>query len=71
MFLQITCDDANDIQVPNRSYTLGQVKAADALGDFEMLAGRGKRLSRIHISGPSDAGLLTLTETTGSAMNME
>ena len=34
VFLQITCDDAVDLPVPDQKYTFGVVKAAQARGDF-------------------------------------
>ena len=40
VFLQITCDDAADLPVPGQKYTFGIVKAAQARGDFEVLAER-------------------------------
>ena len=40
VFLQITCDDAVDIPVPGQKYTFGVVKAAQARGDFAVLAER-------------------------------
>jgi transaldolase/glucose-6-phosphate isomerase len=58
VFLQITCDDAVDLQVPDQKYTFGVVKAAEARGDFEVLAERDRRLLRVHL-GPSVAGGLT------------
>ena len=41
VFLQITCDDAVDLPVPGQKYTFGVVKAAQARGDFQVLAERG------------------------------
>src|SRR5262249_13873299 len=41
VFLQITCDDATDLPVPGQTYTFGVVKAAQARGDFAVLAERG------------------------------
>ena len=41
VFLQITCDDASDLAVPGQKYTFGVVKAAQARGDFAVLAERG------------------------------
>jgi hypothetical protein len=38
VFLQITCDDATDLPVPGQKYTFGVVKAAQARGDFQVLA---------------------------------
>src|SRR6185312_13708113 len=40
VFLQVTCDDAADIPVPGQKYTFGVVKAAQARGDFQVLAER-------------------------------
>ena len=49
VFLQITCDDAADIPVPGQKYTFGVVKAAQARGDFAVLAERGRRALRVHL----------------------
>jgi transaldolase/glucose-6-phosphate isomerase len=63
--LQITCDDAEDLPVPGQKYTFGVVKAAQARGDFDVLAERGRRALRVHISGDLEAGLAAL----GRAVN--
>ena len=57
VFLQITCDDAEDLPVPGQKYTFGIVKAAQARGDFEVLAARGRRLLRVHLGGDVAAAL--------------
>ncbi len=57
VFLQITCDDANDLAVPDQKYTFGVVKAAQARGDFAVLAERGRRALRVHIGKDVKAGL--------------
>jgi transaldolase/glucose-6-phosphate isomerase len=49
VFLQITCDDAVDFPVPGQKYTFGVVKAAQARGDFAVLAERGRRALRVHL----------------------
>jgi len=61
VFLQITCDDASDMAVPGRAYTFGTVKAAQAHGDFAVLAARGRRALRVHIGSDVAAGLDALT----------
>jgi len=48
VFLQITCDDPVDIEVPGHSYTFGVVKAAQARGDLDVLVERGRRALRVH-----------------------
>src|SRR5207245_6449425 len=57
VFLQITCDDANDLQVPEQKYTFGVVKAAQARGDFQVLADRHRRALRVHLSKDVAASL--------------
>src|SRR5208282_4457978 len=49
VFLQITCDDPADIDVPGHSYSFGVVKAAQARADFDVLAQRGRRALRVHL----------------------
>ena len=51
VFLQITADDAADLAVPGEKYTFGVVKAAQARGDFDVLAERGRRALRVHAKG--------------------
>jgi len=60
VFLQITCDDAADLPVPGQKYTFGVVKAAQARGDFQVLAERGRRALRVHLTGDVEAGLQRL-----------
>ena len=60
VFLQITCDDAMNISVPQQKYTFGVVKAAQARGDFQVLADRDRRTLRIHLGKDVQAGLSTL-----------
>ncbi len=44
------------------------VKAAQARGDFEVLAERGRRLIRIHLND-SEAGLVTLARAIDAALD--
>jgi len=62
VFLQITCDDAVDLPVPGQKYSFGIVKAAQARGDFQVLAERGRRALRIHLGKDVQAGLGKLTQ---------
>lgn len=68
MFLQITCDDTADLQVPGQKYTFGVVKAAEARGDFEVLAERGRRVLRVHFGTHVAAGLTTLKDAIRQAL---
>src|SRR5579871_5854 len=60
VFLQITCDDSVELPVPGQKYTFGIVKAAQARGDFQVLAERGRRALRVHLGSNLKAGLATL-----------
>jgi transaldolase / glucose-6-phosphate isomerase len=68
VFLQITCDDAADLPVPGQTYTFGIVKAAQARGDFQVLADRGRRALRVHLGSDLAAGLTTLQNAIAQAL---
>ncbi len=69
VFLQITCDDAVDLPVPDQKYTFGVVKAAQARGDFQVLADRDRRALRVHLGSDVAAGLKTLQEAIQQALS--
>lgn len=60
-FLQITGAVAEDLAVPGQSYTFGQLQAAQAAGDLQALASRGRPVLRLHLSDRA-AGLGQLLE---------
>jgi transaldolase/glucose-6-phosphate isomerase len=62
VFLQLTCDDAADVPVPGQRYTFGVVKAAQARGDFAVLAERGRRALRVHLGPDVRTGLAALRQ---------
>jgi transaldolase / glucose-6-phosphate isomerase len=68
VFLQITCDDPADLPVPEQKYTFGVVKAAQARGDFAVLAERGRRVLRVHLGGHVAGGLATLRNAVQQAL---
>jgi transaldolase / glucose-6-phosphate isomerase len=68
VFLQLTCDDANDLPVPDQKYTFGTVKAAQARGDFQVLAERGRRALRVHLGADLQSGLKTLLAAVKEAL---
>ncbi|HXW84626.1 MAG TPA: bifunctional transaldolase/phosoglucose isomerase [Candidatus Binataceae bacterium] len=68
VFLQITCDDAADLAVPGQKYTFGTVKAAQARGDFQVLAERNRRALRVHLGADVAAGLETLQRAVQQAL---
>jgi transaldolase/glucose-6-phosphate isomerase len=68
VFLQITCDDAVELPVPGQKYTFGIVKAAQARGDFQVLAERGRRALRVHLGKDLKSGLATLQAAVRKAL---
>jgi transaldolase/glucose-6-phosphate isomerase len=56
VFLQITCDEPTDIEVPGHSYSFGVVKAMQAIGDLEVLVELDRRALRVHLTNV-EAGL--------------
>jgi transaldolase/glucose-6-phosphate isomerase len=68
VFLQITCDDSVQLPVPGQKFTFGIVKAAQARGDFQVLAERGRRALRVHLAGDLKAGLAKLQSAVQTAV---
>jgi transaldolase/glucose-6-phosphate isomerase len=60
VFLQITASHAQDLAIPGHRASFGTVEAAQARGDFEVLAELGRRALRVHITGNVETGLATL-----------
>ena len=67
VFLQVTCDDSTDIDVPGHSYSFGVVKAAQASGDLAVLVERNRRALRVHLKNV-DAGLAELSHAIDAAL---
>jgi transaldolase/glucose-6-phosphate isomerase len=68
VFLQITCDDAADIAIPDHKYSFGIVKAAQARGDLGVLEERGRRALRAHLHDVG-AGLPELQRAVAQVLN--
>ncbi|TPW34376.1 bifunctional transaldolase/phosoglucose isomerase [Oecophyllibacter saccharovorans] len=68
VFLQVTSDKAKDLEIPGHPYTFGVVQAAQARGDFDVLAARDRRALRVHIRGPLEEGLKKLERDLKTAL---
>lgn len=68
LFVQITCDDADDLFIPDTAgkpeatVSFGTLKAAQALGDRQALLDGGRRVLRLHIGANVADGLKTLQQ---------
>jgi len=63
VFLEVTADDAERVPIPGRRFDFGVLSRAQARGDFEVLAERGRRVLRIHLGSDVKAGLASLRRT--------
>jgi glucose-6-phosphate isomerase len=68
VFLQITSENAVDIQIPGRKYSFGVVLAAQAAADLAVLESRGRRILRVHLGADIAAGLATLSAAIDTAL---
>jgi glucose-6-phosphate isomerase len=50
VFLQITGAVTDDLDVPGRDYTFGELQAAQAMGDLRALTSRGRPALRLHLT---------------------
>ena len=62
VFIQITCDDAEDLPIPDEPYTFGVLKAAQALGDMKSLTSRNRRVIRVQVGANVQRGLERLEQ---------
>ncbi|MEW6299250.1 MAG: bifunctional transaldolase/phosoglucose isomerase [Thermodesulfobacteriota bacterium] len=69
VFLQVTAEDAEDLPIPGQKYSFGVLKRAQAQGDFEVLAERGRRVLRVHLGPDVRAGLASLRDLIGRALS--
>ncbi|HEX4409915.1 MAG TPA: bifunctional transaldolase/phosoglucose isomerase [Xanthobacteraceae bacterium] len=69
VFLQITSDDAADLAIPEHRASFGVVKAAQARGDFDVLAERGRRALRVHLGSDVAQGIAALTAAIERALS--
>ncbi|MDE8669672.1 glucose-6-phosphate isomerase [Pseudarthrobacter sp. H3Y2-7] len=61
VFLQVTAAPAEDLAIPERPFTFGELIAAQAAGDAQVLAGHGRPVLRLHLTDRA-AGVAQLQE---------
>ena len=52
VFLILSAEPASDIKIPGQRYTFGQLCNAQALGDFQALQAKGRRVIKLHLTQP-------------------
>ncbi len=68
VFLQITAEPAPDLSIPGRKSSFGTIEAAQARGDFQVLAERGRRVLHAHIMDDLDAGIAAIRKAAETAL---
>ena len=69
VFLQITADSGRDLAVPGRKLSFDVIEAAQAQGDLGVLAERGRRHLRVHLTGDTNAALARLAQAVEAALD--
>lgn len=62
VFIILSADAEHDIQIPGQHYTFGQLCAAQALGDFQALEEKGRRVIKIHLTQPIMQAIKNLSD---------
>ena len=60
LFLEITADPVSDVDIPGQGMTFGVMELAQALGDYQALQARRRRIIRVHL--PDPAALVQVVE---------
>lgn len=53
VFLQVTSTETGDVEIPDRPFTFGTLISAQAAGDANVLAERGRPVLRLHLTDPA------------------
>jgi glucose-6-phosphate isomerase len=64
VYLQITSEPVQDLEIPERPFTFGDFISAQAIGDAAVLADHGRPVLRLHLTD-HDAGLAVVREVLG------
>jgi len=64
VYLQVTAEPLEDLEVPGRPFTFGTFISAQAIGDANVLAGHDRPVLRLHLTDQK-AGLQVLREVLG------
>jgi len=60
LFLLLTNDEVQDLAIPGEPFTFGVLKFAQALGDFQAMQEKGRRVLRVHLTGDLERSMQRL-----------
>jgi len=63
VLLMLTADAPEDLPIPGEPFGFATLQRAQALGDFQALAAKGRRVLRIHLGQDVDHGLERLVQS--------
>lgn len=66
--LQVTAEPAQELAVPGSRFGFGIIAAAQARGDFAVLAARGRRVLRVHLGADTTSDLEKLHDAVREAL---
>lgn len=70
LFLQVVCEDRDDLPIPGEGYGFGTLKAAQASGDLQALRDAGRRVIRLQLAGRPQQGLEHLGRLVDAAVGL-
>ena len=62
VFLILSAEPKDDIKIPGQTYTFGQLCNAQALGDYQALQEKGRRVIKIHLTQPVAEQIKKITD---------
>jgi hypothetical protein len=68
LFLMLVSDHPEEVQIPGREYSFGNLKRAQASGDLKALQKHGRRVLKIQLGPEIEDGLDRLSEALESAL---
>ncbi len=68
VFLQVTADHREDLDIPGEPYSFGTLVTAQALGDMKSLSTRNRRVLRIHLGRDVETGLRQILQAVEEAL---
>ena len=69
VFLYLSADEETDIETPGEDFTLGDLAAIQAQGDFEVNAARGRRAVQVHLDSNDSETLSRFADRFCSAIS--
>jgi len=57
LYVQLVCEEGAEVPIPGEKYGFGALRHAQAAGDYEVLAKRGRRVIRVNLGSDVERGL--------------